>query len=206
MPACPHGHESTADDYCDICGTPMTQRAESRGQAVAVTLAAEPDETCPRCGGTRTGRFCEACGHDFTSPPPAVPTSGAPSSFPSNMDIWTAVVTVDPEAAEPPAYCPERTFPLDRPEVRIGRASRSRGLSPEIDLSGAPRDEGVSHLHAVLLAQPDGSWQVIDPGSTNGTRVNAADDSIATGVPTPLADGDTIHIGAWTMITLRRDR
>jgi hypothetical protein len=192
---CPQGHDSAADDYCDVCGTPLTPRP------VAVPAPAPASqEACPRCGGVRTGRFCEACGHDFTGATPApLSTADDPDSG------WVAVVTADPEAEDPPAYCPERVFALDRAELRIGRASRSRGVAPEIDLSGAPRDDGISHLHVVLLAQPDGSWQVIDPGSTNGTRINSAEQPIATGVPVALGDGDRIHIGAWTMITIRKE-
>ncbi|MFC7388492.1 FHA domain-containing protein, partial [Sphaerisporangium rhizosphaerae] len=129
---------------------------------------------------------------------------------------WVAVVAADrahyeamigqggPDAARVafPPYCPERTLPLAGPEMRIGRRSQSRSLVPEIDLSGPPEDPGVSHLHAVLLAQPDGSWQLVDPGSANGTLVNG--ELLEVNVPVPIADGDRVHVGAWTLITVRR--
>jgi FHA domain len=129
-------------------------------------------------------------------------------------NAWTAVVTADrdyfdtvvaaggPDAAalEFPGYCPERRFRLSGPEMRIGRRSVSRGLQPEIDLTGPPADTGVSHLHAVLLAQPDGSWAIVDPGSANGTKLNEQDLSI--GVRTPLHDGDRICLGGWTKLTI----
>ena len=99
-----------------------------------------------------------------------------------------------------PAYCPERRFRLTGREMRVGRRSASRGLEPEIDLTGPPTDPGVSRLHAVLVAEPDGSWVVIDPGSENGTLVNGSE--IAAGVRVPLHDGDRIHLGAWTVITI----
>jgi pSer/pThr/pTyr-binding forkhead associated (FHA) protein len=73
---------------------------------------------------------------------------------------------------------------------------------PEIDLSAPPEDPGVSHLHAVLLAQPDGTWNLVDPGSTNGTTVNGGTEPIPVNAPLPMADGDRIHVGAWTTITL----
>lgn len=131
---------------------------------------------------------------------------------------WHAVVAADrayyetviaqggPDAAQIqyPAYCPERTFPLVGREVRIGRRSRSRGLNPEIDLSATPQDPGVSHLHAVLLAQPDGTWTLVDPGSANGTKINDGADPIAVNVRVPLHDGDRIYVGAWTVITIRK--
>jgi hypothetical protein len=48
-----------------------------------------------------------------------------------------------------PAYCPEPRFRLTGREMRIGRRSTSRGLEPEIDLTGPPADPVISHLHAV---------------------------------------------------------
>ncbi|MGH3402843.1 MAG: FHA domain-containing protein [Streptosporangiaceae bacterium] len=52
----------------------------------------------------------------------------------------------------------------------------------------------------MLLAQPDGSWAVVDPGSANGTKLNEQDVSI--GVRTPLHDNDQICLGAWTKLTI----
>ncbi|MEV5412862.1 FHA domain-containing protein [Thermopolyspora sp. NPDC052614] len=103
-----------------------------------------------------------------------------------------------------PPYCPERFFPLIGGEIRIGRRSRSRGITPEIDLSGVPEDPGISHLHAVLVAQPDGSWTLLDPGSANGTKINESPDPIATNVPIPVTDGDRVYLGAWTVLVLRK--
>jgi len=73
-------------------------------------------------------------------------------------------------------------------------------VSPEIDLTGPPADPAVSRLHAVLVAQPDGSWALIDPGSENGTSVNGTDVEI--GELVPLRSGDCISLGAWTTITI----
>ena len=101
-----------------------------------------------------------------------------------------------------PAYCPERRFRLAGAEVRVGRRSESRGLHPEIDLTGPPADPGVSRLHVVLVAAPDGSWSAVDPGSANGTLVNG--DEIPAGKTVPLRDGDVIHLGAWTALRLTR--
>ena len=124
----------------------------------------------------------------------------------SDHAYYESVVAADgPDAADLqfPDYCPERRFRLTGPEMRVGRHSASRGLEPEIDLTGPPTDPGVSRLHAVLIAEPDGSWVVLDPGSENGTLVNGSE--IAAGVRVPLHDGDRIHLGAWTVITIRAD-
>ena len=153
-----------------------------------------------------------------TMPPPARPAGGAPSisSFPYPQATWTAVVGADrayyervqavtgPEGAAVtyPSYYAERRFQLVGNQMRIGRRSVSRGLAPEIDLTGPPADPGISRLHAVLIATQDGNWAVLDPGSANGTLVNGGE--IGVGDQIPLHDGDRINLGAWTAITVHR--
>ncbi|WP_328538710.1 FHA domain-containing protein [Streptomyces sp. NBC_00344] len=103
-----------------------------------------------------------------------------------------------------PAYSPEQQLPLTGGQITIGRRRHSTGESPDIDLSVPPEDPGVSHQHAVLVQQPDGSWAVVDQNSTNGTTVNGAEDPIQPYVPVQLEEGDRVHVGAWTTITIRR--
>jgi hypothetical protein len=156
-----------------------------------------------------------------TPPGPASRVSPAPSGPPSASGApapagsWTALVWADhdyydsvraasgPDAdlIEFPVYCAERQFRLSGAEMRIGRHSASRGLNPEIDLTGPPTDPGVSRLHAVLIPLPSGGWAILDPGSANGTQVNGAE--IPVGEKVPLKDGDRINVGAWTAITVR---
>jgi pSer/pThr/pTyr-binding forkhead associated (FHA) protein len=142
---------------------------------------------------------------------PSAPATPTPTAIPTT---WTAVVTADRNyydrmlitralAGPPvpfPAYNNERRFSLAGKQMRIGRRSAARGLEPEIDLTGPPPDPGVSRLHAMLIAGPDGTWAVLDPGSANGTLLNGRE--IATGDLIPLRDGDRINLGAWTAITL----
>ncbi|MDQ0984480.1 hypothetical protein QFZ71_001763 [Streptomyces sp. V2I9] len=132
---------------------------------------------------------------------------------------WTAVIAPDrayflammqrsgPEASglNLPAYSPEQRLPLTGGQVTIGRRRQSTGESPDVDLSVPPEDPGVSHQHAVLVQQPDGGWAVVDQNSTNGTTLNGAEEPIQPYVPVPLQDGDQVHVGAWTTITLHRD-
>jgi len=213
MATCPQGHASGADDYCDVCGIQMAppahpvSRPQFQDQAPRPQEQTQPAESCPVCQTPRAGQFCEVCGHDFTGALPApVRVTGV---------RWEAIAAADrayfdkviaeggPDAAamQFPPYCPERSFPLLGEQVRIGRRSRARNITPEIDLTGPPEDPGVSHLHAVLLAQPDGGWLLVDPGSANGTQVNGR--TLQTNVPTRVGPGDRIHLGAWTVITLR---
>ena len=138
------------------------------------------------------------------------------SSFPYPQATWTVVVGADrayyervqavtgPEGAAVtfPSYYAERRFQLVGNQMRIGRRSVSRGLAPEIDLTGPPADPGISRLHAVLIATQDGNWAVLDPGSANGTLVNGAE--IGVGDQISLHDGDRINLGAWTAITVHR--
>jgi hypothetical protein len=177
--------------------------APADGDATAPfsTIPAAGATLCPVCTTPRSGqdRFCEGCGYDFDAPPPA----------PGQVQ-WEAVATADrdyfdrvaPAGVTFPPHCPSRTFTLTEAETRVGRRSGSRGIDPEIDLSGAPEDTAISHLHALLLRQGDGTYSVIDPGSTNGTTINDNTTPLATNVAIPLADGDRIHLGAWTTLTL----
>jgi FHA domain len=169
-------------------------------------------------GTAGPGSVGTGAGPDATAGPGSVAGTAAGSgaeAVPGAATEWTAVVTADrayydsviaeggPDAAsiEFPGSCPERRFRLAGREMRIGRRSASRGLEPEIDLTGPPADPGVSHLHAVLIAEPEGTWAVLDPGSANGTIVNGGE--IVTGVRVPLHDGDRICVGAWTVLTMQ---
>jgi pSer/pThr/pTyr-binding forkhead associated (FHA) protein len=101
-----------------------------------------------------------------------------------------------------PAHVSERRIPLLGKQMRIGRRSAARELEPEIDLAGPPVDPGISRLHAMLIAAPNGTWSVLDPGSANGTQLNGRE--IGTGNLVPLREGDRINLGAWTVISVHR--
>jgi pSer/pThr/pTyr-binding forkhead associated (FHA) protein len=109
---------------------------------------------------------------------------------------------VEADGVDFPAQPPTRSFLLEKDRATIGRSSASRGIYPDIDLSGPPTDTGVSHRHAVLLRQAEGSWAILDPGSTNGTYLNDSSEAIPRHEPVPIVAGDQIHIGAWTTLTL----
>jgi hypothetical protein len=216
MTTCPAGHESAAADFCDVCGRPigatgLPEPAGGTGAPVpAGSQAAEPtpwpDEQCPVCQRERTGQFCEGCGHDFDADPEFEPSVAAA------RQAWTAVVRADrryfdsmtdangEESAEFPACLPERAFRLAGAQMQIGRRSPS-GIEPDIDLSGPPADTGVSRQHAVLVAEPDGTWALLDQGSANGTLLNGV--GVTPNQRAPLHDGDQISIGRWTVLTIR---
>ncbi|MEU7740579.1 FHA domain-containing protein [Nonomuraea sp. NPDC049158] len=213
MATCPQGHTSGDDEYCDVCGlqlaaSPPPVTSSAAPAAPAGVGAGAAVESCPVCQTPRAGQFCEVCGHDYSGAAPtmAPPVSGARWEAVTAADraYYEKVIAEggpDADAVAFPPYCPERSFALSGEQIRIGRRSRGRDLRPEIDLTGPPEDPGVSHLHAVLLAAHDGSWTLVDPGSSNGTQVNGR--PVAVNVPVRVGAGDRIHVGAWTVITIR---
>lgn len=135
-------------------------------------------------------------------PPPVVTWTAVVSADRAYYNSMRPVNEKDTASISFPVTVAERRFPLSGTEVRIGRRSVSRRIEPEIDLTGPPTDPGVSRLHAVLRAGPDKSWSVLDSGSDNGIQVNGKD--VPPGEAVRLGDGDRIHLGAWTLITITR--
>ena len=234
MATCPSGHDSASDDFCDVCGIRIGAATEFPPSPAAAPPGRRRHGHRGRARGRRSLPAVRCRAHrpvlrvlrprlhhgDPGSPgsPSALsPVAPSPAATPAARATWTAVVTADrlyfdrvvatvgadaPELSFP-AYCPERRFPLSGTEVRVGRRSVSRGIDPEIDLTGPPADPGVSRLHALLVAEPDGTWSVVDPGSENGTLLNG--NTIPANQAVALHDGDRIHLGAWTALTITRD-
>jgi len=92
---------------------------------------------------------------------------------------------------------------LRKRTLLIGRPSRSRGITPDVDCEP---DTGVSRRHAELTT--DGTrWWVDDVGSSNGTYVGQA------GAPLPLdpikgrtelGEDARVYVGSWTRVVVRR--
>ena len=185
-------------DLPSAAAAPVDISHSRRTEPLDAGVAVIP-ETCPVCGAPRiaVGRFCEGCGVDVSTPT-ALPTA------------WVAEISVDrqlfdrvaADGATFPAGRPAVTVPIAADEVTIGRG-RSTGPVPDIDLSGALADPAVSHQHATLVRSGSNTYEVVDLGSTNGTTVNDDPTPLVPSVATTLADGDRIHVGAWTTITIR---
>ncbi|MET0702430.1 MAG: FHA domain-containing protein, partial [Mycobacterium sp.] len=129
--------------------------------------------------------------------------------------VWTAIVDADPDfyqrvvarggpdTVEFPQFFPARRIILQRNSTLIGRRNRGQGVEPDIDLGIHPVDRGVSTQHAVLRLR-DSGLTVTDLGSTNGTSLNDSDSLLKMDEEVSLADGDRIHVGAWTTITIKQ--
>jgi hypothetical protein len=207
MPTCAEGHDSTAADYCDVCGSPIGPAAAQPNSAPMPV-----ENPCPACGFAVSGRFCETCGHDSALPAPAEPV---PAETAATAVGWTAVVAADrefyervlardgPDTVDFPQFFPVRRIALQGGTALIGRGNREQGVQPEIDLGIHPADRGVSGQHAVLRMR-DSGITVTDLGSTNGTTLNGSDALLQQNEETPLAGGDRIHVGAWTTITIEQ--
>jgi hypothetical protein len=205
---------------------PADLGAVSAGPAESATSAAGSTGSAPDAGspdGSASGGAAPAgpaaASGGPTAAPSAVPANGALPVRPVGPVAagWRVTVRADREYFERaratwgpdadqvnfPAYCPQRVFDLAGPQLLIGRRSRSRGVSPDIDLTGPPEDVGVSHTHALLVAESDGGWSVVDLDSANGTYLNGGTDPLPAHTPTRLHGGDTVHVGAWTTLTVQ---
>jgi hypothetical protein len=205
-----------------IVSTPMASNPGAPGSSGATTA-------CPTCGDINpaSNLFCESCGTDFVTgqkpPEPTPPIAAATPADPTGplavptdpgKDLgWSATSTVDSEwfAAKgegigtPPDRAPH-AVELRHESVVIGR-TRSSGHSPGLVVDD---DHGISRRHAELTHDAVGNaWSVTDLGSTNGTYVVGAGESltadltpIQANTPRPLVAGDRVFVGAWTRIEL----
>jgi hypothetical protein len=198
----PAGQEG---EFCPLCGTPRSGRfCEEDGHDFVVSGAA-PAPAAPAPPAPGRGPVAQAPG----APPPE---SGWVVTVEADRRYYESVLAREgPDIGEVtfPNYYPRAEIPLAGDEIRVGRR-RVHGSTPapQVDLAGPPLDPGVSHLHAVLLPLPDADgalgWSVLDPGSTNGTTINYADEPIALDTVIPLRDGDRVHVGAFTTLLLER--
>jgi hypothetical protein len=164
--------------------------------------------TCPNChvANEPHAHFCETCGYDLAQQD--YPAAPEPVAIQSSWDVLVEAEreyydSGDDHRVPFPAVYPRRVFPLTGGRLLVGRRSESRGIHPDVDLSGAPEDPGISRAHAMLELLPDGNYALLDPGSTNGTRINDEPEPIEPGHPIPLRSGDRIYLGAWTRLTIR---
>ena len=206
---CKNNHESTAADFCSVCGIEMAAGAESAGDAPP---GAPDHENCPVCGSVKIDNFCGDCGYNFitksggiVAPPPVQPTLvTAPDGGHRSVDAGGSAassekfeihLTIDATVEGAPRT-PTRIFPLESGDYSIGRVSLTRKIKPSIAAEG---DDGVSHKHALIRQQGD-SFAIMDLGSSNGATLNGVE--IIPNTVHTLKKDDVIAIGRWTVLTV----
>jgi len=212
---CPDGHDSIASDFCSDCGLLIPARATGDQGGVANLAASTqpaPRESCPRCRTDRDdpqSAFCGVCGYNFAtrqsgdvvpkaaavvrSPAkPSAPAPAPPRSVSKEPHIEIEI-TFDESNVEAPRGRPPRKFSLYEEESLIGR--RSSSAAQTVGLEG---DEGVSRRHLLIIRQPDGSYVVRLFDNTNGCTHNGSE--MTAGVEVPLAEGDELAMGVFTVI------
>jgi hypothetical protein len=189
--------------------------------AVAASAPAQATQACPNCSEPNPpdALFCENCGYDFTTGTMPRPASaldlGTPPPVPPAPQVvadWVVERWVDPDwyaVQQSDDPCPSPGLPVVVPitakSVLIGRPSKSRGITPEIDCGD---DTGVSRRQAQLTT--DGQrWWVEDLQSSNGTFVGQASDPLPEDPIPPsqrreLGDDDRLYVGAWTRLVVRK--
>ncbi|MGH9118209.1 MAG: FHA domain-containing protein [Acidimicrobiales bacterium] len=204
-PACANcgaPHEQ-GDAFCEVCGldfaTGELPQPPPPPEAVDPDAGAEVEPV--------EGAEAEAPSEPQASPAPAAAAAAAPAP-----GDWFVVIEPDhdwferneAEGTTGSVPFPDDTSPwqltLTGDEVLVGRRSDTRTAQPDLEID----DPGVSRRHAVLRRQPDATWVIVDEHSTNGTWVDGAADPIVAGETAPLADGATVHIGAFTRLTIHR--
>ncbi len=211
---------STETDWCNSCGLALGASPPPRGPASTSTVASPAPGLCANCGAERIpgDGFCELCGYNFETGetpqaplPPRPATSCPPTSAPGLR--WSVIVTADLEFFKTnravdgcmvtfPGKTVPTKVPLTGQRVVIGRATSAAPHVQVVDVSALTGDPGVSRLHALLVAQDDGSWTIEDTESTNGTWVNDEPDPLRPHSPVTVGDGDRVHVGAYTVMIM----
>jgi hypothetical protein len=83
---CPEGHQSSAGDWCDVCGAPIGAAAPANGPDPAAS------RTCPEGHQSSAGDWCDVCGAPMgpapaagsSSPPPSPASAPASAPAPGN--------------------------------------------------------------------------------------------------------------------------
>ena len=207
--------------FCEACGYDYTTGTMPRPVESSLSLPAltEPAPVPESAAGSApVPESAAESGHEPSSDAgsgsvAALSAPGTPdhSPAPALDGAWVAEVWIDPDwyhdqgSGDPmPSPGLPTVVALRHTSSLIGRTSRSRGIHPDIDVSGDP---GVSRRHAQLTT--DGSrWFIEDLGSANGTYVGATaaalpSSPIPGGQKREIAAGEQVYLGAWTRIVIR---
>lgn len=150
--ACPDGHDSTSQDYCDTCGLPMVEASAATPEAASAAPAAPAPQaptssgtgstttqTCAHCGAVNpaSNLFCESCGFDFTT-----------GALPERIPLADGTFLAEPSAAKPErAPEPEPEPEPDEPAAPSPSPSPRPAPTPPPAATPAYAPEGDLDVH-----------------------------------------------------------
>ena len=183
--------------FCEVCRYDFAIAVRSDVSAAVPSMAPVDTPSLARAISPASPAASTSASTEAAAPPPAAPLVPGPQH-------WDVIISVDPsldtnpDPARPcPVGAPDRLFPLDMDENLVGRRSDRKDIHPEI----AVADPGISRRHLSFRRRDDGSFLVLELGSTNGTMLNGG--ALEPGIPTPLKNGDRLTLGCWTRMTIR---
>ena len=154
---------------------------------------------CPNCSRENedNAKICVYCGAMLVDSEPAVATRAlGDTDFEESQPRWgtarfgarmNLIITVRGQ---------KQPFIFDADEVDellIGRRNPKTGEAPDVDLHEfGGVEQGVSRTHAAIVRR-DGSLNIVDKGSPNGTYLNGQ--RLVAHQPRILRDGDDLRLG-----------
>lgn len=192
---CPDcGTERVGDArFCEVCRHDFQDNKTGVAEAiVASQQPSKPDEVVKEAVKTDTAKkgTVEAVkAAEINNPVVSQKLNIFISVDQDKVSSWDGESPIKPDTKD-------RAFPLDLDENLVGRRSQAKGVYPEIDIN----DPGVSHRHLKFIKQLDGSFAVLELGSSNGTELNG--DILEPGVNTAVKAGDELTIGIWTRLKI----
>lgn len=154
---------------------------------------------CPKCKRENedTAKICTYCGSMLVDTEPIVATRAlGDTDFEESQPRWgtarfssrmNLIITVRGQK-QPFIFDAEQVD-----ELLIGRRNPQTGEAPDIDLQDyGGVEQGVSRAHAAIVRR-DGSLNIVDKGSPNGTYLNGQ--RLVAHQPRILRDGDDLRLG-----------
>ena len=188
-PDCATLHEPNSGDFCEICGYNFVSGAHGE---VPIAISHPPVSDPIKLEEGESHQKQETI-DPVSSPLSPVLTSLDPLTWEITVEI--AAVDLDPASPPPPDHFTPISLRLVQGNNLIGRTSQARAIHPEIPLDF---DDAVSHRHALLSLNPDGTLTLRDIGSSNGTKLNNVE--LKPMVDVLLKSEDEITLGHWIKI------
>jgi hypothetical protein len=154
---------------------------------------------CGTCGreNSEDAKICVYCGAMLTDTEPVLATRAlGDTDFEESQPRWGTARFNSRMNLIIHIRDTKHTFVFDAnavDELLIGRRNPQTGEAPDIDLHDfGGIEQGVSRNHAAIVRR-DGSLNIVDKGSPNGTYLNGQ--RLVAHQPRILRDGDDVRLG-----------